>query len=90
MVLYEYRHLLHIIYYRHIISFTVYIKTDYIYKDIAEYIETRFETRMKDELDRKILTKFVGLRAKTYSCLIDKRNEDKKPKDTIKCHEKIT
>ena len=45
---------------------------------------------MKDELDRKILTKFVGLRAKTYSYLIDKRNEDKKPKNTIKCHEKIT
>ena len=25
-------------------SFTVYIKTDYVNKDIAEYVETRFDT----------------------------------------------
>ena len=25
-------------------SFIVYIKADYIYKDIAEYVETRFDT----------------------------------------------
>ena len=67
-------------------SFTVYIETDDIYKDIAEDVETRFYTSnyeldgllpkgkdkkviglMKNELGRKIMTKFVALRAKTYS-----------------------
>ena len=69
--------------------FIVYIKTGDIYKDIAEDIETRFDTLnyelecnsigiplpilkikkviglMKDQLGRKIMTKVVGLRAKT-------------------------
>ena len=64
-------------------SFIVYIKTDDNYKDIAEDVETRFDTSnyelecnsterpipkgkskkviglMKDELGRKIMTKFV-------------------------------
>ena len=40
---------------------------------------------MKDELGEKIMTKFVGLRAKTCSYLIDEGNEDGKAKDTKKC-----
>ena len=40
---------------------------------------------MKDELGRKVKTKFVGLRAKTYSCLMDDGTEDKKAKGTKKC-----
>ena len=40
---------------------------------------------MKDKSDRKIMTKFVGLRAKTYSYLIDDGSEDKKAKGTKKC-----
>ena len=32
-----------------------------------------------------IMTKFVGLREKTYSSLIDDNSEDKKTKDTKKC-----
>ena len=35
---------------------------------------------MKDELGVKIITKFVGPRAKTYSYLIDDGSEDKKSK----------
>ena len=40
---------------------------------------------MKDELGAKIMIKFVGLRAKTYSCLVDAGSEDKKAKGTKKC-----
>ena len=35
---------------------------------------------MKNELGGKILTKFVGLKVKTYSYLIDHGSEDKKAK----------
>ena len=71
-------------------SFIKNVKTDDIYKDIPEYVETRFDTSnyeldkpiskgknkkvirlMKDELRGRVMTKFVGLRAKTYSYLID-------------------
>ena len=85
-------------------SLIVYIKTDDIYKDIAEDVETRFDTSdyeldrplckgkntkvmesMKYELGEKIMTKFVGLGAKTYSYFIDHGSEDKKAKGAKKC-----
>ena len=40
---------------------------------------------MKDEIGGKDMTKFVGLRARTYSYLIDEGSEDKKPQNTEKC-----
>ena len=46
---------------------------------------------MKDELGGKIRTKLVGLRAKTYSYLIDYGSEDKKSKRHKKvCHKNQT
>ena len=39
---------------------------------------------MKDERGRKIKTKFVGLRANTYSYLIDGGSEDKKKQEAKK------
>ena len=88
--------------------FIFYIKIDDIYEDIAEDVETRFDTSnyelkrplskgknkkviglMKDELGGKIMTKFVGLRAKTFSSLTDDGNEDKKSKGTKKKKRKL-
>ena len=64
-------------------SFIVYIKTDDIYKDIAEDFETRFDTWInEDELGEKIMTRLVGLRPKTYTYLIDYSSNDKKAKNT--------
>ena len=40
---------------------------------------------MKDKLGGKIIAKFVGLRAKTYSYLIDVDSEHKQAKGTKKC-----
>ena len=40
---------------------------------------------MKGELGRKIMTKFVGFRAKTYSYLTNEGSEDKKAKGTKNC-----
>ena len=40
---------------------------------------------MNDDLCGKIMTKFVWLRAKTYSYLIDDGSEIKKGKDAKKC-----
>ena len=45
---------------------------------------------MKDELSEKIMMQFVGLRARTYSYLIDDSSKDKKAKGTKKCHKKKT
>ena len=84
------------------VSFTVYIKTDDTYKNIAEDMQTRCDTSnskldrpltkgkhkkviglKKDELGGKIMK--VGLRAKTYSYLIDGGSKDKKAKPPKKC-----
>ena len=95
--------------------FIVYIKTDHIYKDTDEDVETRFDFSnyesecnsieqplpkvknkkvvglMKNELGGKIMTKFVGVRAKSYSYLIDDGNKVKKAKKQKKvCHKKKT
>ena len=35
---------------------------------------------MRDKLGKKIVTKFIGLRAKTYSYLIDDGSKNKKAK----------
>ena len=40
---------------------------------------------IKDESSEKIMTKFVGLRAKTYSYLIDDGSKDKKANGIKKC-----
>ena len=40
---------------------------------------------MKDKLGRKIMAKFVGLRAKSFSYLIEDSSEDKKAKGTKMC-----
>ena len=45
---------------------------------------------MKNELGGKLMTKFVGLRAKTYIYLIDDGSKDKKAKSTKKCVMKRT
>ena len=80
-------------------GFTVSVKTDDIYQDIAENVEARFDTSnyetdrplskgkkvielIKDEIGQKIMTKVAGLRAKSYSYLIDDGSKDKKAKGT--------
>ena len=40
---------------------------------------------IKDELGGKIMTKFIGFRAKAYNYLIDDGNEDKRAKGTKMC-----
>ena len=43
---------------------------------------------MEDVLERKVMTKFVVLRPKIYSHLIDDGDSDKKAKGTEKCIKK--
>ena len=43
---------------------------------------------MKNKLGKKIMEKFVRLRPKTYSYLIDDSSEDKKAKGTKQCIKK--
>ena len=43
---------------------------------------------MADELGGKVMTKFVGLRAKSYSYLIHDGSENKKAKGTKKYHKR--
>ena len=43
---------------------------------------------VKGELGGKIMTKFVGLRAKKYSYLTDDGSEEKKAKGRKVCHKK--
>ena len=84
-------------------SFIAYIKIDDIYKDTAEFDTSNYELDrplpnetnkkviglMKNELDRKFMIKFAGLRPKTYSYLIDDSSEGNKGKRHKKvCHKK--
>ena len=90
------------------LSKNVMYESYYIYKDIAEDVETRFVISnyeperplpkgqnkkviivMKGKLGGKIMKEFFGLRAKTYSYLIDDDSEDKKAKGTKICIIKI-
>ena len=58
----------------------------YLTEKIKKLIEL-----MKDELGGQNMKEFVGLRAKTYSCLKDNNDEDKKNKIHKKvCHKKKT
>ena len=85
-------------------SFMMNIKTEDLYKNIANDVEKRFYTSnyecdrplptgknkkviglMKAELGGRVITEFVGLRARTYSYLTDDCKEDKKAKGTKKC-----
>ena len=58
-------------------NFIVYRETDRL---LPKEKKKKVIGLMKDELGRKIMTKFVGFRAKTYSYLIDDSSGNKKAK----------
>ena len=78
-------------------NFIMHIKTDDFYKDISADVEKWLDTsnfnkndnrpleigKFKDEIGGKIVTKFVALRAKTYSFLIDECTEEDCEKNEI-------
>ena len=84
------------LYYMDTGSFIVYIKTDDIYKDIAEDVEIRFDTskyKLDKPLPKERNEKVIGLvkdeldsglREKTYTSLIDDCSQVKNPKSTKK------
>ena len=94
--------------YMHTSGFIVHVKTECIYRDIAEDIQTRIDTSnfelrrslfkgknkkaiglMKDKLGGKIMKKYFGLRAKTYSYLKDYNDEVKTSKGTDNLSKKL-
>ena len=79
-------------------SYIVHLKTDDIYKNIAEDFETRFLTlQIMKQIDRCLWEKInkwtnheklVGLRAKAYNYLTENDDEYKKAKTAKECHQK--
>ena len=60
-------------------------------KDIFQKEKTKkVISLIKDELDRKTMKEFVGLKAKTYRYLTDDNDESKKQKVQKMCNEKKT
>ena len=75
-------------------SFIIYIKTEDVYKGIADYeVKRPLSTEknkkviglMKDELGEKIMVESAALRSNTYSYLMDDGKNDKKAKGAKKC-----
>ena len=72
-------------------SFIIHTKTEDFYKDVANDIEKWFDTSNYDEDDKrllpigKIIIEIVGLRAKTYTYLMNDNTEKKKRKGTKMC-----
>ena len=78
----------------HTDSFIINIKTGSIYEKIVNDVKKRSDTSidyylhvnikklMQDKLGGKIMTEFAGVCPKTYSCLLDDGNSDKKAKGT--------